>query len=106
MRFPAIVRLRLRSLLSREKVDQELDEEVRYHLERQIDENVAAGMPPENARYAALQSIKDIEQRKEQCRDMRGLNLIDNAVQDFRYAARGLRRSRGFALLAVLVMAL
>jgi len=106
MRLLAIIRLRLRSLLSRKKIDQELQEELRYHLERQIEEGVAAGMSPENARYAALRSIKDIEQRKEECRDMRGLNLIDNAVQDFRYAARGLRRSRGFALLAVLVMAL
>jgi len=106
MRLATILRLRLRSLFSRRRVEQELDEEVRYHLERQIEEELSAGASPETARSAALRSIKDIEQRKEECRDMRGLNIIDNAAQDFRYAVRGLRRSPGFALLAVLIMAL
>jgi len=106
MRWKIVMRLRLRSLFSRARVEQELDEELRYHLEREIDACIAAGMSPKNARYAALQSLKYIEQRKEECRDMRRLNLIDSAVQDLRYAIRGLRRSPGFALLAVLVVAL
>ncbi len=106
MRSASILRLRLRSLFSRNKVEQELEEELSYHLERQIEQGISAGMTREDARYAALQSIKDIEQRKEECRDMRKLNLIDNAAQDFRYAIRSLRRSPGFALLAVVVMAL
>ncbi|MGI9075078.1 MAG: ADOP family duplicated permease [Bryobacteraceae bacterium] len=106
MRLANIFRLRLRSLFAHKRVEQELDEELRYHLERQIDENVAAGMKPEAARYAALRSIKDIEQRKEQCRDMRGLNVFDNAVQDFRYAIRQLRKNPGFACTAIFVLAL
>ncbi|HXR74896.1 MAG TPA: ABC transporter permease [Bryobacteraceae bacterium] len=106
MRITNILRLRIRSLLTRRKVEQELDEELRYHLERQIDENAAAGMNPKEARYAALRSIEDIEQRKEECRDMRRLNLVDSIAQDFRYAIRGLRRNPGFALLATAVMAL
>jgi predicted permease len=106
MRLPAILRLRLRSLFSRRRVEQELDEELRYHLERQIEEELRCGANAEEARYAALRSVRDIEQRKEKCRDTRGLNLIDNAAQDFRYAVRGLRRSPGFALLAVSIMAL
>ena len=106
MRLLSILRLRLRSLLSRRKVEQELAEELRYHLERQIEEGMAAGMNAEEARYAAIRSIRDIQQRKEECRDMRRLNIIDNAAQDFRYAVRGMRRSPGFALLAVLIMAL
>jgi hypothetical protein len=71
MRLVNIVGLRLRSLFSRHKVEQELDEELRYHLERQIDENLAAGANAQEARYLALQSVKDIEQRKEECRDVR-----------------------------------
>ncbi len=106
MRLASIFRLRLRSFFSRNKVEHELEEELRYHLERQVDENIAAGMTPDEARYAALRSIRDIEQRKEQCRDARGVNVIDNASQDFRYAIRGLHKNPGFALLTVLVMAL
>jgi predicted permease len=106
MRVADLLRLRLRSLLLRTDVERELDEEVRYHLERQIEENIAAGMTPDDARYAALRSIRDIEQRKEQCRDARGLNLMENAGQDLRYAIRGLRKNPAFALFTVLVMAL
>ncbi|MFZ0589123.1 MAG: permease prefix domain 1-containing protein, partial [Bryobacteraceae bacterium] len=58
MRLADILLLRLRSLFSRRQVEHELDEELCYHLERQIEEGIAAGMTPENARYAALQSIK------------------------------------------------
>ncbi len=83
MRWTSVIRLRLRSLFSRKTVEQELDEELRYHFEREIDEGIAAGMTPQDARYAALQSIKDIEQRKEECRDMRGWNSIDNTRTGF-----------------------
>lgn len=106
MRVADILRLRLRSLLFRKRVEQELEEEVRYHLERQIQENISAGMPPDEARYAALRAIRDIEQRKEQCREARGLNLIENTGQDLRYAIRRLRKNPGFALFTVLVMTL
>jgi len=106
MRWTNIFRLRLRSLFSRKKVERELDEELRYHLERQIEVGIAAGMSPKDARYAALRSIEGVEQRKEECREMRGMNVIDDAGQDFRYAVRGLRKNPGFALLAVVVMAL
>jgi putative ABC transport system permease protein len=106
MRLTSKFRLRLRSLCFRDRLEQELDEELRYHLEREIEAGIAAGMTEQDARRRALRSIIDIEQRKEECRDMRGLNVIDNAAQDFRYAMRGLRRSPAFAILGVLVMAL
>ncbi len=106
MRWLSIIQLRLRSLFSRTRVEQELDEELRYHLEREIDQAIAAGMNPVDARYAALQSVKDIEQRKEECRDMRSLNSIENIAQDLRYAVRSLRKNPAFAFITVLIMAI
>jgi len=106
MRIADIVRHRLRSLFSRGKVEQELDEELRYHLERQIDENIAAGMSPDDARYAALQSIRDVAQRKEECRDSRGLNLAESLFYDFRYEMRSLRKSPAFSFIALITLAL
>jgi hypothetical protein len=106
MRLASIFRLRLRSLLSRGRVERELDEELRYHLDRQIEEGVSAGMSPEEARYAALREIRNIEQRKEECRDMRGLRLLEDLAQDFRYAIRQLGKNRGFACTAIFVLAL
>jgi hypothetical protein len=106
MRLVQILQLRFRSLWARQKVEEELEEEWHYHLQRQIEENRAAGMSDEEAHYAARQSLGDLEQRKEECRDMRRVNYIDDLLRDLRYAARNLKRSRGFATLAILIMAL
>ena len=73
MRWTRKLRLRLRSLFRSRSVEQELAEELQYHLERLIAEHIADGASPENARYAALQEMGAIEQRKEECRDVRGL---------------------------------
>src|SRR5712664_2118291 len=98
--------LRLRSLLRREEVERELDEEMRYHLHRKAEEYVAAGLSPEDARHAALRAMDGIEQHKEQCRDMRKVNWLEDFLQDLRYAARMLRRNLGFAVTVVLTLAL
>jgi len=87
-------------------VDRELDEELQYHLERKVEHGVVEGLGPQEARYAALRAMGAITQSKEECRDMRGLNWIENIVKDTLYAVRGLRRSPVFSLVVILSLAL
>jgi putative ABC transport system permease protein len=98
--------LRLRSLFRRTQVEHELDEELRYHIERQIEENIAKGMTPEEARYAALRAMGGVERRKEECRDTRRVRLIENLAQDLRYAIRTLFRNPVFSVVALLTLAI
>jgi macrolide transport system ATP-binding/permease protein len=93
MRILNIVRLRLRSLLHRNQVEQELDEELRYHMEREAEER-------------RVIFTAGIEQRKEECRDARGLSLLDTTLQDVRYGLRQLRKNPAFAFTAVFVLTL
>jgi hypothetical protein len=105
-RWPTQLQLAFRSVFRRKRVDRELDEELQYHLEQQIAEERNTGLTPEDARYAARRAMGAIAQSKEECRDTRGVNYLDDVVRDLRYAGRSLRRSPGFAALAVVIMAL
>jgi putative ABC transport system permease protein len=106
MRWLYKLPLRLRSLFKRGSVEQELSDELRFHLEKLTEENVAKGMTPEEARYAALRELGGVEQIKEECRDMRRVNNIENLMQDLRYGLRMLARNRAFTGVAILTLAL
>lgn len=106
MRLVTKIRLRLRSLFSRTAVETELDEELRYHVERQIDEDIARGIPPEEARCAALRAFGGYQQKKEECRDMRGINFIENLARDAAFAIRQLRKNLIFSFTAIFMLAL
>jgi predicted permease len=105
-RLLRILPLRLRSLLRRPLVERELDDELRDHVDRQTADNIARGMDPASAHRAAVVAMGGIENRKEQVRDTRGTQWLEELVQDVRYAARTLRRSPAFLAVAASTLAL
>src|SRR5712692_10230612 len=97
---------RLAALFRRRRLENDLDEELRSHLEMAVELNLHKGMSAEDARREALRSFGGVEQTKENYRDQRGLPMIETTLQDLRFGLRMLRRSPGFSVLAILCLTL
>ena len=106
MRWVAQLRMRMAMLFGRGRAEARLDEELRDHLERQIAENVAAGMSADEARFAALRAFGNPALVREQARAAWSWTWLELLLRDVRYGARTLMRTPGFAVIAMVVMAL
>ncbi|HYL75556.1 MAG TPA: ABC transporter permease [Bryobacteraceae bacterium] len=100
------LRLRLRALLFRSRVESELDEELKFHLEMEARKHGTSGLDPADATRQAKVAFGAAERVKEECRDTRGTQWFDNFLQDLRFAFRLLRKDRGYAFTAIAALAL
>jgi len=98
--------LRLRALLLRREMDEELQAELQSHLEMQARKNLSAGLTPQEARRQARLQFGGFESAKEECRDARGVNFVETLSRDVGYAFRGFRRTPGFTAVALLALML
>jgi putative ABC transport system permease protein len=97
---------RLRAIFRRRSVEQELNEELRFHLENEIEKLMRSGLTREEASRRARLSLGGMDQVKEECRDSRGVSGLENLIQDLRYGWRGLRRNPGLSVLATVTLSL
>jgi putative ABC transport system permease protein len=96
----------LRRLFRKEQSEKQLDAELRFHMERQISDYIAAGMSLEEARRRARLDFGGLESIKKQTRESRRGNALESLFQDLRYAIRNLRKDRRFAFVAIFALAL
>src|SRR5512133_3628318 len=100
------LQLRLRALRFRQRAEEELDEELQFHLELERRKQIQAGMSPAEASRRVNVQFGGVAQVKEQCRDIRGVRFLETFLQDLRYALKGFVRTPGFALTVVVTIAL
>ncbi|HEX3685886.1 MAG TPA: ABC transporter permease [Bryobacteraceae bacterium] len=101
-----VLPLRLRSIFRRNTVEQELDEELHFHLECKVEEQIARGIDQREAYYRALRALGGLQQRKEEMRDMQRVRWLSDVAADLRYALRTMRHSKLFTALVVLTLGL
>jgi hypothetical protein len=101
-----ILRARLRALFRHESVLRDIEEELRVHVEMETETNIKRGMPPDEARAAALKSFGNLGRNTELGYDIRGGGWLETVWQDLRYGARMLVKNSGFTVVTVMTLAL